>query len=369
MMSSACLARAAAAETVDGVGQPVEVQPAGEHAEHGERDRGGEQAARTESPPTSTASRTAAAAAPEHAPTSTGSHSTILARQVLAGRPRARHRNDREHGHGGPPGRDRGPRLHRSRRAMPAVHSQTSSHAAAMRELSQPSSSRNRRPDAVAGTIPQPTSLLTATACRRVSRQASTSPSVLRASPEPASSVAGPHTAVVHDLRQPGRDAVDEDRRRPCLARPVPRSTSSVSIVRQCRGAPVPVGADPLVPFLVTAAWPLAGGDVVDRAGAAPASPPRSPTCPTGRRRAPARGGLAGHRLSPASRLGEQVAPARARPAPAAALTSRVIAGRDAPDAVRARPALAIAGVHVGLAGAGQHQPGAVQVGGHGARA
>src|SRR5699024_3216552 len=46
--------------------------------------------------------------------------------------------------------------------ARPATISRTCSDAAATRVLSRPSSSRNSRPDALAGTTPEPTSLLTA---------------------------------------------------------------------------------------------------------------------------------------------------------------------------------------------------------------
>jgi hypothetical protein len=81
---------------------------------------------------------------------------------------------------------------------MPATHSQTCSHSAAIRALSTPSSSRNRTPETVPGITPDPTSLLTATTCRRVARQASSSPSTRSASCLSASGAPSqsPHSSI-----------------------------------------------------------------------------------------------------------------------------------------------------------------------------
>ena len=158
------------------------------------------------------------------------------------------------------PGR---PDRQRSRCGRPAVTSQTRGDAAATRVLSTPSSSRKRRPDGVAGTTPEPTSLLTATTRRRVPRQASTSASTSAASRASASGASDqtPQSSMTRASQVVRQSSSTGGPGRPSTRRQVDRLDRPPG--RRPAG---PVQGHPVGPLGVAAVGHQPAGDVVDRA-------------------------------------------------------------------------------------------------------
>ena len=140
--------------------------------------------------------------------------------------------------------------------------------------FSRPSSSRKRRPDAVAGTTPEPTSLLTATTVRRVRpHRRDQRVDALRAAAR--SPPLGPRVVV------PGADRVHRvasatatDSRSAAAARPPPAAAPGRRSRRCARSrAPVAVRGDPGGPLRVAVAA-AAGRHVHARRGRPPAAAP-----------------------------------------------------------------------------------------------